>query len=59
MDREEVFAHYGKTCPKENGYSHGIWHREEALERLKKLPELLPYLNQKRKIRITTGHMQL
>lgn len=53
MNREEVFAHYGKTCPKENGYSHGIWRREEALERLKKLPELLPYLNPKRKIRIT------
>ena len=53
MEREEVFAHYGKTCPKENGFGYGLWPREEAMEKLKKLPELLPKKKTKREIRIT------
>lgn len=41
MNREEVFAHYGKTCPKENGFGYGLWPREKAMENLKELPEFL------------------
>lgn len=53
MKPQEVFTHYGKEYAQRNGFGYGIWPKEEALENLKKLPELVPHLDAKKKIRIT------
>lgn len=52
-DKNEVFAHYGKEYVERNGLGYGLWPKEDALENLKGIPELVPYLDGKRKIRIT------
>lgn len=52
-NKNEVFAHYGKEYAECNGLGYGLWPKEDALENLKHVPELVPYLDGKRKIRIT------
>ena len=51
--REEIFRHYGypeDTPDKDVGI--GLWDKSDALDRLAKLPEMLPYLDGNKKIRV-------
>lgn len=51
--REEIFRHYG--YPKDThdkGIAVGNWEKDDAFERLAFLPELIPYLDKSKKVKI-------
>ena len=51
--REEIFRHYGypEDTP-DKGIAVGNWEKDDAFERLAFLPELIPYLDKSKKVKI-------